>query len=203
MSSLKGLGRNEQWSRYGTGGGYTDTITVGPYKIEIEDTSTDTRFFLWNPVRPCVNMVFDKRERVGVIDSIKYDPDCTSPEKMKRGSGTREMVEFSIDVLKRSGATIVYLTDKSTIDCKGVEIELGPMYFLKYGKTWYENYFDFKPSAKFAASYDRAKKNRTKMLDTDALAKQDCSVFDSDTVNEFFRHIGFVNFHSVAWEKQL
>jgi hypothetical protein len=203
MNTLRALGRDEQWSLYGTGGGYNDTLTIGRYKIEIENNENDTRFLIWDPKRPCVNMLFDKRERVGVLDSIRYDPDCTSPEQMTRGSETREMVDFSIGILKRNGATKVFLTDKSTIDCGGTDIELGPMYFLKYGKTWYETHFGFRPSAKFAAEYEDAKRQRVELLDTDFLSTQKCEFFDRETVRDIFRYIGFVNFYSIPWVKDL
>lgn len=203
LNSLKSLGRNEQWSRYMSGGGYTDAVTVGKYKIETNETDEDIRYFIWNPKRPCVNMVIDKQDRTAVLDAVKYDKDCTIDGNMKRGEGTREMVDFSLALLKKTGATHVYLTDKSTINCNGDEIELGSMYFLKYGCTWYEKHFGFQPTSKFAKLYNQAKQKREKMLDTEFLSKQPCEFYTFDTVIEIFQHIGFVNFHSIAWVREL
>ena len=57
---------------------------------------------------------------------------------MKRGSETRDMMNFAFQLMKDNGATKVQLTDKSTVLCNGKTIKLGFMYFFKYGKTWYE-----------------------------------------------------------------
>ena len=203
LQSLKTLGKHEQWSRYMRGGSYTDAEKVGKYKIQVQEDEDDIRYFLWNPKKPCINMVISKRDKTAVLDAVEYDEDCTVDEKMLRGEGTREMIEFSLELLKRSGATKVSLSDKSTIPCHGENIALGPMYFLKYGKTWYEKYFDFHPSQRFQRMYEEAKQTRDELLDTAALSQQPCEFFDFETTTEIFRHIGFVNFHSIEWEKDL
>lgn len=203
MSSLKGMGRNVLWSRYGTGGGYEDAIQVGKYKVEIEDNDDDMRIFIWNPKEPCINMVLDKRDYVGVLDAIKYNPDCTTPEQMKRGKDTRDMVDFAIDFLQKNGAKSVSLSDKSTIQCGKEEVHLGQMYFLKYGMTWYEKYFGFKPATKFKKRYEEMKQRRIDILNIEFLSKQSCDFFDIDTIRDIFEHIRFVDFFLIEWIKQL
>jgi hypothetical protein len=50
---------------------------------------------------------------------------------MKRGSETRDMMNFAFQLMKDNGATTVQLTDKSTVLCNGKKIQLGLMHFFK------------------------------------------------------------------------
>ena len=113
------------------------------------------------------------------------------------------MVQFALDYLRDNGATTVSLTDKSTIECNGVEVELGPMSFLKYGMTWYEKYFGFQPAPRFQKMYIEAKNRREQMLQTELLSTQPCDFYDFETINDIFAYIGFVNFHSIEWTRDL
>jgi hypothetical protein len=203
MNTLKGLGRHEQWSRYMMGGRYEDAITIGKYTVEAREDERDHRFFLWAPKNVCVNMVIDKQNKTAIIDAIQFDSGCTIHETMKRGEGTREMVDFCVHMLKQHGATSVSLSDNSSIDCNGTDIELGRMYFLKYGMTWYEKYFGFQPAERFAKAYENAKRQRKEKLDVKMLASQPCEFFTVDTVDSFFDDIQFKNFHRYEWVKDL
>jgi hypothetical protein len=200
-SALLRMGMTDRWARY-RGGGYTDSHQVGPYKVEIADEGDDTRILLWNPVRPCVTMVIEKKRREAVVDVVKYDPDCTSPEKMKRGSGTRAMIDFSLDLLRQQGVKIVQLSDASTIPCNGININLELMYFLKYGQTWYEKYFGFHPTLKYIAEYEKLKQRRLE-LDTDFLGKQPCEYFTDDVLQEALLKIGYNFLRNIVWEREL
>jgi hypothetical protein len=201
-TALKTMGMDERWSRY-MGGGYTESHQIGPYKVEMVDDKDDTRIILWNPTRPCVTMVIDRTNNEAVIDVIRYDPDCTSPEKMKRGSGTREMMEFVFDLLRQKGAKKVQLSDASTIVCNGMEIKLGLMYFLKYGETWYEKHFDFHPTPKYKNRYQQLKQRRLKLLDTKFLEKQPCEYFSDDVLQDLLINIKFDFLQVMVWEKDL
>lgn len=201
MSTLKGMGRKDQWRRYMTGKGYTDAKVIGKYKVQYDEDERDTRILVWNPNRPCVAMVIDKADNTAVIDSIEYDPDCTIDERMVLGEGTREMLEFSLDLLKSTGVKKVFLTDRSTIDCNGNDISLGRMYFLKHGMTWYERYFGFQPIEGVQDEYVLAKKNRIELLDVEYVSAQPCDFFDDKTMREIFRYIGLEGFSDIVWVK--
>lgn len=201
MTHLKAMKRNDQWLRYMTGKGYGDVEPIGDYKVQYDEDDTDLRIILWNPDTPCMVMVIDKRDKSSVINLIKYDARCTLDGKMERGDGTRKMVNFAIDLLKEKGATSVSLMDESTVNCNGKEIELGPMYFLKHGKTWYERYFGFKPAERFREAYEQAKKMRMERLDIERLANQPCTFFTKDVVKDLFAHIELDEFYRYEWIK--
>ena len=200
-SALLRMGMSERWARY-RGGGYKDSHQVGPYKVEIADEGEDTLILLWNPITPCISMMVEKKSKDAVMNVVKYDPDCTSPEKMKRGTGTSSMVEFALDLLRQQDVKIVQLSDASTIQCNGVNINLELMYFLKYGQTWYEKYFGFHPTAKYAAEYEKLKRRRLE-LDIDFIEKQPCEYFTDDVLQETLLKIGYNFLRNIVWEKEL
>lgn len=192
VSHLKRMGRHEQWSRYLIGNGYASSKTIGNYKVDYDEDESDMRILLWNPARPCMIMAIDKRSKTAAINKLEYNAD-----------GTRKMVQFALDLLKQHGVTSVSLMDDSTVECEGHPLELAPMYFLKYGVTWYEKYFGFKPASRFTKSYESAKRLRKERFDTDMLSKQPCTFFTDEVVNDFFQQIGLVDFYKYEWIKEL
>lgn len=201
INSLRNLGRHDMIRRY-FGGGYNEAILIDKYKVEFQENNNDSRLFIWTKDRPCIIAVISKADESAVIDSIEYNPDCTI-DTMKKGEGTREMVNFTLDLLKKNGAKIVSLTDKSSIKCGTTDTRLGPMYFLKHGVTWYERYFGFKPEEKYSSKYQLMKKRREEMLDIDVLQSQPCEFFTNETIDEIFEYIGFVFFFTMNWVKKL
>ena len=199
VNSLKLMGRTDQWSRYMTGGGYTDAMEIENYNVEIQEDDRDIRMFLWNRKRPCVTMVIDKEDKVAVIDTIEYNPECTVDGRMQRGEGTRDMITFALKLLKNSGATTVQLTDKSSVVCEGEKIRLGLMYFFKYGQTWYEKYFGFQPEAKYAERYNRAKE----IQKTLGLETKPCTYFTNDVLDDLLAETKLVFLSNIVWEKDL
>lgn len=198
-NSLIEMGMDDRWSRY-RGGGYTESHRVGPYKVEMVDEGLDKRILLWNPMKPCISMVIEKQSKEAVLDLVEYDPDCATPQ-MTRGSGTRDMIDFALELLKQQGATKVQLSDKSRIRCGNSKVRLGLMYFLKYGHTWYEKYFGFHPRD-HADDYAELKRRRLE-LDTEFLAKQPCEYFTDDVLQDILSRIGYKFLQSIVWEKEL
>lgn len=201
INSLRNLGRHDMIRRY-FGGGYNEAVLIDKYKVEFQENNNDSRMFIWTKDRPCIIAVISKADKSAVIDSIEYNPDCTI-DTMKKGEGTRDMVNFTLNLLKKNGANTVSLTDKSSIKCGAIDIRLGPMYFLKYGVTWYEKYFGFKPEEKYASKYELMKKRREEMLDVETIQSQPCEFFTNETTDEIFEYIGFVFFFSMNWVKKL
>jgi hypothetical protein len=199
MATLIASGRVDQWSRYSTGGAYTDAIQIGDYKVQLQDDGTDTRILLWNPTRPCLAMVLDNRDKVASLDSVHYSPECTVSGRMKRGEGTRAMITFALDILRQRGARTVQLMDNSSVVCNGVKVRLGLMYFFKYGQTWYETYFGFKPDSAHADRYARAKT----IQKTLGLSEKPCDYFTDEVLDELVLQTKLVFFPRIVWEKQL
>lgn len=188
--------RKDQWLRYAAGGGYTDAIQIGNYKIETQEDDRDKRFLLWNPDRPCIAMVLDKQDNVANIDSIEYNPTCTIDGKMKRGEGTRDMIQTAIQFLKQQGAKKIQLTDNSYITCNDTKVRLGLMYFFKTGRTWYEKYFGFHPEPRYAKRYEQAKQIQSTL----GLSEKPCDYFTDDVLDDIVTKVGIVFFDRIVWE---
>lgn len=197
--SLRALGRNEQVKRY-TGGRYQDAETIGNYKVEFDDDEKDFRALLWNPDRPCVVVSLDKVDKLGVIDSIEYDSGCTVNGHMQHGKETRDMIDFMIELLRAHGATRVQLTDKSTVQC-GHTVKLGLMHFIKYGMTWYEKYFGFRPVGNEVSTYEEAKRRRETM-NIVFLQQQSCEYFAIHE-KDLSAQVGLDRLPYISWEKTL
>jgi hypothetical protein len=67
MSSLYHLGRMRNYR----GGGYSDSTTIGKYKVQFDEDEYDLRVLIWNPDRPCLNIVLSKDDTIAVLDSIE------------------------------------------------------------------------------------------------------------------------------------
>ena len=192
--SFRDLGKDDLWRRY-TGGSYEESETIGEYKVDFDyQENGDVQFIIWNPDTPCVTIYVHGSE--AMLNFLDYSPRCTIDGKMKRGEGTRKMVESAFEIAKKLGATTVQLVDQSTIQCEtGEKVKLGPYSFFKTGKTWYEKHFGFYPTAEFRDEYELAKELR-KPLDIP------CAKFDRKTMNELLRSVG-LDFFGIVWEVSL
>jgi hypothetical protein len=201
-SMLKRLGKDEQWARY-RGGWYDDAVTIGKYKVQMYEDDNDVDMTIWNPDRPCVVIVLDKKlDMTATMNVVNYDRRCTTDGDMKRGSGTVDMIHFAIETMKVHGAKRIHLTDESAIICEnGKKVLLGLMYFLKYGMTWYEKYFGFYPIGDRVSDYEDAKKKRLTM-DIAFLQKQSCEYF-AEHQKELAKQVGLDGLPYIAWEKNL
>jgi hypothetical protein len=148
-------------------------------------------------------MYIEKESNVAVFNTIDYDATCTTDGRMTRGDGTRDMIQFVIDMAKAKGATKIELQDESTIYCEELraKVKLGPFSFLRQGKTWYEKYFGFVPAPSFQEEYAHAKERRA-LLDIPMLQAQPCSYFDRKKTSELLRVVE-LDFYSIVWEKTL
>ncbi len=195
--TLRGLGRERQVGVF-RGRGYADTHTIGPYKVQIDEDESYVEFFIWNPDRPCVMIMLDKSDQTAVLEILTYDPRCTTDFGMKRGSGTRAMLQFAFETIQAHGATRIQLMDKSTIVCDGKRVQLGIMSFLQYGETWYERTFGFRAVGRYAERYERAKQTRLAKLDLAFIRRQPCSWFAD--VDDLRRTLDLDYFESITWE---
>ena len=197
-NSIKNVGRNEQWGRY-IGGDFKDSEIIHTYRVQLNHDKKDLRMFIWSRVRPCVNIVLSKEDNVAVMDGIYYNPGCTIDGKMIRGEGTRKMVRFAITYIKSKGAKEILLSDNSDILCNGKMISLGAMYFLKFGVTWYEKYFGFKPVERFAKTYESAKILQKQLN----LQDKPCDYFTDSVINHLLSKVELAIFYKIAWSKKL
>jgi hypothetical protein len=200
---LKFLKRNERWSNYNprfNGGGGE---LMGKYIVEIVDEGEYEMIFLLSSKRPCIAIDHDKSNNYAALNTVHYDQSCTVDGKMKRGSGTKEMVNFALDLLKKRGVKKVQLSDNSKIVCNGTEVDLKLMYFFKYGETWYEKNFGFKAESKYQEKYEEVKNRRLEKLDIEVLKNAPCEEFTNELLDLLIDETKFSFYGGIAWEKIL
>jgi hypothetical protein len=204
LAQLHRLGRTDHWMKHSMmGGGETHTRIIDGYKVEITNDAEATKFIIKSDRIHCIEMSLYKDDNTASFLTAMYDAGCTIDGNMVRGEGTRKMIQIGLNLLKEFGATNVSMTDTSNIPCEGKNIRLGEMYFLKYGMTWYEKYFGFKPAERHRAFYEEAKKMRKKHLDIANLKELPCSYFTDEFVHRQFARIGFTHFQLIEWTKPL
>ena len=196
--SIKILGRNEEWVRF-IGGGFKDSEVIGDYRVELNDEEKDIRMFIWSKSKPCINVVMSKEDKIAVLDGVYYNPGCTVNGRMIRGEGTRRMINFAINYIKLKGAKEIQLSDNSDIPCNGKMVSLGAMYFLKFGVTWYEKYFGFKPTERYYKEYEAAKILQKNLN----LQDKPCDYFTDKIINELFIQLKMTYFYNIGWYKKI
>lgn len=200
LAQLHRLGRTDHWMKHMmNGGGDTETRIINGYKVDIINDDEATKFLIKSNRIHCIEMSLYKNDNTASFLASMYDPGCTIDGNMVRSEGTRKMIHIGLDLLKEFGAKEVAMTDTSNIPCEGKDISLGAMYFLKYGMTWYEKYFSFKPDERHRDSYENAKKMRKKHLDIEMLKDLPCSHFTDKFIQDNFAKIGFTNFYIIQW----
>jgi hypothetical protein len=197
-NSLKQGGRIEDWLNF-NGGGFDDSVVIGEYKVDLQEEAESIRMFIWSRSKPCINIYLSLVDYVAVMDGVYYHPGCTIDGKMSRGEGTRKMVQFAIDFIKSKGAKEIQLSDKSSVMCNGHEIRLGPMYFFKFGQTWYEKYFGFKPTAKYREAYEGIKHK----LKSHGLYDKPCDYFTDDIIDKLLVKHNVAFFPYIIWSRTL
>lgn len=205
LSQLKRLGRDNHWLKHAMAGGGESTIRIiENYKIEIREDDKEVWFVIKSKDVDCIRASLYKDDNTASLLTAKYDAGCTIDGNMVRGEkGTRKMIHIALDLLKEYGATSVALMDNSTVPCEGEDIDLGAMYFLKYGMAWYEKYFGFQPTERHRKAYEQAKEMRLRYLDTEKLKDLPCSYFTDEFIDDLFDHIKLKIFYRIEWVKHL
>lgn len=203
-NSLFRMERNDMATMYKIGGGHKESKRVGKYMVEIQDNESDYIIYFWSlEDKPCLTISVDKHDRTATIDQAEYRSTCTIDGRMERGDGTKEMIRFALDFLKKNGVVSVDLQDKSTVKCGDVEARLGVMYFFKYGCTWYEKHFGFKPTPEHTASYEYIKEIRKNIPELEELKKKDCSFYDKLKTTKLLEKYGLKIWRNFAWRLYL
>ena len=183
------------------GGSWRDAEQIGNYRVEVFEADTDTlAIYIWDKVKQCMSVTLDRNDGVAVIQNVQHSPGCTVMGTMKRGEGTRAMIEFMLGLLKENGAVEVHLQDESEIVCDGIPIDLSVFSIVRRGKTWYEHHFGFQPaSEKHARSYERFKAHIQTGSD---MSKLPCSTFTAAFLGATLTSKEYYLFKTMAWVKR-
>ena len=165
---------------------------IESYKVEIVEDGEYEQIYIWNQSKQRVLIDLDKKEEYAVLNPV-----CPNPES------TKEMIIFALDFLKKRGVKKVQMDDRASVDCNGEKISLSLIHFFKYGETWYEDNFGFKPTSEYLDEYNIVKKNRKDLLVVDNLRNAPSAVFTHKNMMIFLRKVHFEFYGSIVWEKTL
>lgn len=185
------------------GGGLLDSIVMDKYRVE----QFQDHIYIWSDMFPCVHILLDDVGKTAVLSEVMYNRSCTIYGNMERGPETKEMLAFAFQLAREKGMTAVELMDKSSVPCKetGEELALGPLLFVKKGRTWYES-MGFVPSypKMYVDAYLEAKQRRNKVLDVKFLEQQDCRYLTNKRVYDIMvKELQFGGFYNIVWRKEL
>lgn len=122
------------------------------FRINVEKTKYDTTINILTHSKDtplhCAIINVDAKTKVAYIGNISYHRGCTVPTLVKSGGNT--ILNFILGFLrtnkKNFGINRLALRDNSIKACNKCpeSVELGSMYFLLHGNTWYGKY-GFRP----------------------------------------------------------
>lgn len=203
LMAMKKQDKIDRYTYIRRGGGPSDSIVMDKYRVEIYDD----HIYIWSDEKPCIHILLDEHDKTAVLERLKYDASCTIRGNMKRGTGTKEMLEFAFQLAKERGMTAIELTDKTSVPCEetGEDIALGPFQFIQKGRTWYES-MGFVPSypKMYVDAYLEAKQRRKEVLDVQFLEQQDCRYLTNQRVYDIMvKDLQFGGFYNIVWRKEL
>ena len=97
---------------------------------------------------PCIELTYDTDNDYMKLDSLLYDVRCSYKQDLQKGSGTKEMIKTILMLAVKSFPKVkrIIFNDVSSIMCNSKILYLSYYYFVCHGQTWYEKYFDARPS---------------------------------------------------------
>ena len=139
------------------------------YYVNISSSKKEDNILIGGLNIKCVHIIINKRKNIGLLELVQHHERCSFFETLKDGNETVDLVKNSLFL-----ATNLYpdvskyeLTDNSFITCKnGKRISLADLYFVKYGKTWYEDKFGVIPSNLYKDSIEFNKSIINKRLNS-------------------------------------
>jgi hypothetical protein len=108
-----------------------DTVLVGGIKMK------------------CVNILIDKINKIAVLELLQHHFKCSLFSDLQKGDEVKDLLKNSLNFVITHYPDLEYieLIDNSFITCANKKrISLPDITFIKYNKTWYENYFNVIPS---------------------------------------------------------
>jgi hypothetical protein len=122
-------------------------VIEGNNKYQYDFEIQDNQIFIGRQGFECIKVLIEDNNTKANIIFFGYKNECSVQKNLKRVTGTRHMFFWMmITILKYfPKITIFVLGDDTKILCNGSPIRTNNYYFLKYGKSYYELYYDFVP----------------------------------------------------------
>lgn len=184
---LKSLDRDERWSMYAIPYTKYDSFEIiDDFTIAIDANNPNfERVIIHDLTQPYIAIDYDKLDKFAAFNRLCEDAD----DKMKRA------VEIVLDLLKNRGA--------KTIQMYGTN-ELDLINFFKYGETWYEQHFGFKPvDTSDLQDYNESKKRRKMLPYLDRIERAPSELFTEDILDVFQKIVDLSLWSIDIWEKTL
>lgn len=151
-----------------------------------------------------IQIIVDKQngENIAILHSILKEKRKKKNSIQNASYQSRSMIDYiksMIYYLKTNyNVKKMVLTDNSMVRCiKGIKMNLGDLYYIKYGKTWYEKHFNAQPYTDFdKEEYLRKKDEYERILNDkiDSTYKEfinstykDCFLTKNIELNNFIR----------------
>jgi hypothetical protein len=109
--------------------------------IEIVKNEEDIDEYYIKSLKYSCFLVGIKKNKFASIYSLGNDTDCVKTEEYKKKIG-KIMIYLMFKIFKEEGVTEFDFTDNSGIIRNGKNYDLADLYFLKYGRTWYDKMLD-------------------------------------------------------------
>ena len=125
------------------GGSYFKISGNKKYQYDFEINGNN--IFLGKGNQCCFVSIENKKANIVWFVYHKY---CSVKKNLSENQGTKHMFYHLMKVILENFPDVEYfgLGDDTKITCKGNNIELKYYYFLKYGKLYYQLYFNFNPA---------------------------------------------------------
>ena len=117
------------------------------YYVNVSETETEYNILIGRLKIKCVNIIINKTNNIAILELLQHHFKCSLFSDLKKGDEIIDLLKNSLFfVTSKYHVKYFELVDNSFILCKNKKrISLPDLSFVKYNKTWYEQYFNAIP----------------------------------------------------------
>jgi hypothetical protein len=119
------------------------------YYVNVFETEYEYNILIGGVKIKCVNIIINKTNNIALLELFQHHFNCSLFSDLKKGDEVIDLLKNSLffAVSKYPDVKYFEFIDNSFILCKNKKrISLPDLTFIKYNKTWYEQYFKAVPS---------------------------------------------------------
>jgi len=118
------------------------------YYVNVSETENEYNILIGGLKIKCVNIIINKTNNIAILELLQHHFKCSLFSDLKKGDEVIDLLKNSLFFVTSKYHDVKYfeLVDNSFILCKNKKrISLPDLSFVKYNKTWYEQYFNAIP----------------------------------------------------------
>jgi len=118
------------------------------YYVNVSETENEYNILIGGLKIKCVNIIIIKTNNIAILELLQHHFKCSLFSDLKKGDEVIDLLKNSLFFVTSKYHDVKYfeLVDNSFILCKNKKrISLPDLSFVKYNKTWYEQYFNAIP----------------------------------------------------------